>query len=131
MQVSKFDAIKQYIPVLGMVAAALLGAFYIALGDNVIEPSEWFMIVTQVLGSFTVYVVPRLTTFTWLKPLIAGLTVAVSSAGAAFITEGINAQEWFSIGIALLGGLGVVVSNKQVPLTMSQETTAVRRQASG
>ena len=131
MKANVFDGVKQYLPVLGMVLATLLGAFYIALGDNKIEPSEWFMIVTQMTGSVTVYVVPRLATLTWLKPAVAAVTVGVSTAGAAFITDGISSQEWMNIGITVLGALGVVVTNSQVPVTPIAEPRAVRRQASG
>jgi hypothetical protein len=131
MKTSSFDGVKQYLPVLGMVLATVLGAFYIALGDNKIDPSEWFVIVTQMTGSVTVYVVPRLSTLLWLKPVVAAITVAVSTAGAAFISEGISAQEWVNIAIVFLGGLGVVLSNKKVPVTPPFEPTPLRRQASG
>lgn len=127
-----FLGIKQYLPSLGMLLATLLSAFYIALGDNVVSASEWFMVTAQGLGGITVYIVPRLATVTWLKPAVAAATLGVSAAGAAFITDGINAQEWIVIAIQALAGLGIVLSsNGEVPMTLEADTNRVRRQASG
>jgi hypothetical protein len=125
------QGIKQYLPVLGMVLATFLSTFYIALGDNTIDASEWFMVATAGCGAASTYVVPRFVELTWLKPLVAGITAALSAAGAAFITSGISAQEWVVVGIQLLGGLGVVLSNSQVPLTPAVEPSPLRAQASG
>lgn len=118
--------LKQYLPALGMVLATVLGSFYVALQDNTINASEWFMVGSSGLGAVTVYIVPRVHEFPLLKTIVAGLTLAFSAAGAAFITDGISGQEWVLIVLQLLAGLGVVATGKQVPLTPDQPPAPVR-----
>lgn len=117
-----FAGLKQYLPVLGMVLATLLSTFYVALGDEVISPSEWFMVTTSFLGAVTTYVVPRFNEFAWLKTIVSAFTLAVTAAGAAFITNGISSQEWMMIATQFLVGLGIVVGTQgNVPKTPAVE----------
>jgi hypothetical protein len=128
-----YNSIKQYLPALGMVAATLLSSLWVALGDNVISASEWFVVTASGLGAFATYIVPRVSEgLPWLKIAVSGVTAAVVAAGAAFASNGISGQEWMMIGTQLLVGLGIVVgTGKQVPITPPAEPYAVRRQASG
>ncbi|MGB4951035.1 MAG: hypothetical protein WBO55_10425 [Rhizobiaceae bacterium] len=112
-----FAGLKQYFPVLGMVLATLLGSFYVALGDNIVDSSEMFIIAVSLCGAITVYVVPRFEQYPWLKPAVAAVSAALVAAGAAFATDGISAQEWMFIATQVLAALGVVVTTKSVPST--------------
>ena len=111
-------ALKQYLPVLGMVLATVLGTLYSAVADNVLSLTEFLTIAISLVGALTTYVVPRLQTMPWLKVLLAGVTAALVFAVSALVDGSISSQEWVMIFIQLLAGLGIVaVTNKNVPVT--------------
>lgn len=110
------DQIKQYFPVLATVLAAVASVFVSAATDNVITQDEWGNIILALLGALTLYVVPVLTTLAWLKPLVTGLTAAAQFAFSIW-GDGISLNEWVQIGLTFLGGLGVLLTNKFVPVT--------------
>lgn len=125
------NAIKQYLPSLGLVLVTVLSAGYTALQDNRIDASEVFMLLTTFCTAVGTYIVPRAAGARWLKPAVAALGALVNTLGAAFITDGISGQEWVLIVLSVLGALGVIGTNGQVPLTPPVEPRAVRAQASG
>jgi hypothetical protein len=127
----QLTAIKQYLPSLGLVLVTVLGAAYTAMQDNKIDASEFFMLATAFCTAVTTYIVPRATGAKWLKPAVAFVGAALTTAGAAFITDGINAQEWVLIALQALGALGVAGTNGQVPLSPSAAPAPARAQASG
>jgi hypothetical protein len=110
--------IKQYLPVLGMVLAAVLNVLYVAYADNTITLYEGLNLILAVLGAVTLYVVPRAPGVLWLKPAVAAATAALMVVVDAVASSGINSQTWIMAGIQALVGLGIVAAtNKNVPLT--------------
>lgn len=109
-------ALRPYLPSLGMVLAATLAALWTAASDDKITATEGFMVASAMLGALTVYIVPRMTSVGWLKPVVAAATAGVSALGAAFISDGVSMQEAFTIAIQVLAGFGIVLgTNKYVP----------------
>lgn len=114
-------ALKQYLPVLGMVLATVLGALYVAVQDNVLTLSEILALAISLCGALTTYVVPRLETMQWLKVAVAGVTAALVFAVSALADGSISMSEWVQVGIQLLAGLGIVaMTNSNVPVTANR-----------
>ena len=115
--------IKQYLPVFGMLLAAVLQALYTAVGDNRLTMVEVLTLFLALTGAVTTYVVPRLESATWLKPVTAGATAAGVAAVAGLSDGALSAQDWVTVGIQLLVGFGVVfATNKEVPVTPTDST---------
>lgn len=115
--------IKQYLPVFGMLFAAVLQALYTAVGDNRLTTVEVLTLFLALTGAVTTYVVPRLESATWLKPVTAGATAAGVAAVAGLSDGALSAQDWVTVGIQLLVGFGVVfATNKEVPVTPTDST---------
>lgn len=114
-------ALKQYLPVLGMVLATVLGALYVAVQDNTLSLSEILALAISLCGALTTYVVPRLETMQWLKVAVAGVTAALVFAVSALADGSISMSEWVQVGIQLLAGLGIVaMTNSNVPVTANR-----------
>lgn len=112
----RVHALKQYLPAIGMVVAAVLTYVVSALADNVLSTQELGTVILTLAGAVLVYIVPRFESVKWLKPLIA-VVVAVVNAWLAAATGGVTASEYLSIILGGLGALGVVATNGSVPLT--------------
>ena len=111
-------AVKQYLPVLGMVLAVILNALYVAFQDGRLSLTEFLSIAIALAGAITTYVVPRLQNAQWLKTLCAGVTAALVFAVSALVDGSISGQEWVMVLIQLLAGLGIVAAtSKHVPIT--------------
>lgn len=112
------NTIKQYLPSLGMVFAAVLQALYTSLQDNRLSITEVLVLFYALTGAVTLYIVPRAQNAQWLKPVVAAATAALV-AGQSALGDGVmSAQDWVTIAIQVLVGLGIVVAtNKQVPVT--------------
>lgn len=97
------------------IAAAVVAggtAAITALHDGVIVPEEWVAITIAFLvalgGVWAVPNVPK-SVATYGKAIVAGLIAALGALGTALASGvGISPNEWITIGIALLGGLGLV-----------------------
>jgi len=109
--------LKQYLPSLGLVIAAALSFMATALGDNTLTLGEALNLGIVILTGVATYIVPRLEGAEWLKPATAG-GLAALQALVSLLTDGITAAEWMLIGLAVLGALGVAVTNKHVPVTL-------------
>jgi hypothetical protein len=111
-------ALKQYLPSLGMVLATVLGALYVAVGDNRLTLTEALTLAVSLCGAITTYIVPRLETVQWLKIAVSGVTAALVFAIAALADGSISMADWVQVGIQLLAGLGIVaMTNQHVPVT--------------
>jgi hypothetical protein len=119
------DQVKQYLPVLLTVLAAVGSLFATAAADNILTLDEQGNLLLALLGAIALYVVPRLSTLTWLKPLVAGLTAALQFAISVW-GDGVSMTEWTQIALTFLGGLGVLLTNKFVPLTQPNPPPALR-----
>lgn len=110
-------ALKQYLPVFGMVLAVVLQALYVAFQDGRLSLSEFLTLAVALAGAIATYVVPRLPSVNWLKPATAGVTAALVFL-VSTVSDGISPQDWIMTVIQLLAGLGIVAAtNKHVPLT--------------
>lgn len=92
------------------VLAAVLGAVVAAgMGDGHISSTEWVNVAVMGVGAASVFAAPNVPgakyTKSVLAALAAGLTVMVSA-----IVGGITVVEWYQIGAAVLGALGVYVA---------------------
>lgn len=114
--------IKEYFPALAMVLAAALSFLATALLDNKLDAGEVGMTALLVLGAVNVYIVPRFTTVGWLKPAVA-FTYAGLELLLTFLTDGITTSEIIQVILAGLGAIGVVATNKEVPLTATRPRT--------
>lgn len=113
-----FAALKQYLPVLGMVLAAVLQTFMVAATDGKLSLTDFLTVAIAFLGALTTYVVPRLERFPWLKPVVAALTAALVFLVSALVDDHISVDEWMNTVVQLIAGLGIVaVGNKHVPVT--------------
>lgn len=120
------STIKQYLPTLGMVLAAVLQALYTSLQDNRLSISEVLVLFYALTGAITLYVVPKAESATWLKPAIAAVTAGIVALQTALGDGVLSAQDWVQIAIQIFVGLGIVaVTNKEVPVTPSN--TVIRR----
>lgn len=120
-------ALKQYLPVLGMVLATVLGTLYTAVADSRLDLTEALTLAISLCGALTTYVVPRLQSAMWLKLAVSGVTAALVFAVSALVDGAISPQEWVMIVIQLLAGLGIVAAtNKYVPVTPPNGTTLQR-----
>ncbi len=113
--------LKAYAPSLGMILAAVLSYLAAALTDNVLTTAELGTACITALSALLVYVVPRLPGVLWLKPAISAALVLVNGIMAA-LTNGISGSEWVLIGLQVLGSLGVLATNRHVPVTKPQPT---------
>lgn len=110
--------LKQYLPVIGMVIAAVLNVLYVAYADNTITLYEALNLVVALLGAIATYVVPRAPGIMWLKPAVAAATAALMVIVDAVASAGVNSQTWVMAAIQAFVGLGIVAAtNKNVPLT--------------
>lgn len=110
-------SIKQYLPILGMVLAAVLNVLYLALQDGALSAVEILNLVIALCGAIVLYVVPRFPGLTWLKPLTAAVTAAVMVLIDAIQGGGITQSTWVMAAIQFLVGLGIVAAtNSNVPL---------------
>lgn len=112
----RVHALKQYLPAIGMVVAAVVTYLVSALSDDSLSTQELGTVVLTLTGAVAVYIVPRFQSVGWLKPAIAAVTAAVTAWTAA-ATDGITSTEYLGILLAVLGALGVLATNSQVPVT--------------
>ena len=111
-------ALKQYLPVLGMILAVVLQALWIAFQDGRLSLTEFLTVAIALVGAITTYVVPRLQGALWLKTALAGITAVLVFLVSAVVDGSISPQEWIQTAIQLLAGLGIVAAtNKHVPVT--------------
>lgn len=113
------NTLKQYLPSLGLVLATLLGSFVVQASDNELTLGEMLTLGSVFATAAATYIVPRAENATWLKPAVAVLG-AIFTTVHAHLSGGISTSEWGLVGLAALGALGVVVTNKNVPLTSAR-----------
>jgi hypothetical protein len=113
------EQVKQYLPILATVLAAVASVFVTAASDNHISQDELGNILIALLGAITLYVIPRLAQVTWLKPLVTGITAALQFTFSVW-GDGLTLSEWVQIALTFLGGVGVLLTNKYVPLTQAK-----------
>jgi hypothetical protein len=112
------NALKPYLPSLGMILAAVLQALYAALDDGKVSSQELLTLFIALLGAVTLYIVPKVQGATWLKPLVAGLTAAGVAGQTAYADGHLSAQDYVTVLIQLLVGFGIVLgTNRHVPET--------------
>ncbi len=105
------NTIKPYSKALAAVVATILIALNFAYGDSQITSIEWVTVAIQGVGAASVFAAPNVPGARYTKSILAVLT-AVLNVLVTAITGGISPQEWITIGISVLGALGVyAVSN--------------------
>lgn len=109
------ERIKEYLPSIGMALAAVLSVFVASTSDNRLTSDEIANIVLAALGAVVTYIIPRLQSVGWLKPAVAAITAALQFAISIW-ADGITMNEWAQIILTGLGALGVIATNRQVPL---------------
>ena len=109
------ERIKEYLPSIGMAIAAVLSVFVASTSDNRLTSDEIGNLLLAALGAVLVYIVPRLPGAKWLKPAVGATTAALQAALSMWV-DGITANEWAQIILTALGFLGILATNKQVPL---------------
>lgn len=110
------SAIKEYLPSLGLVIASVLSALSVALGDDRLQLGEALGLGVVLTTAVATYIVPRAPRATWLKPGVAAAG-ALFGALVMYLTDNeLTVSEWPLVALAVLGALGVAVTNKQVPL---------------
>ena len=113
------ERIKEYLPSIGMVAAAVAAVFVTAATDGRLTADEIGNLVLATLGAVLTYIVPRFQSVGWLKPLVAVLT-AVAQYVLSVLNDGISMSEWGMIVLTALGALGVLATNRNVPVYQGQ-----------
>lgn len=92
---------KAVMAVLTAIAAALLGF----LTDG-ITPEEWVNVAIAGVGAAGILTAPNIPGFKYTKTILAVLTAGLMVLVGA-IDGGLTLQEWFQIGVACLGAVGV------------------------
>ena len=107
--------LAQYAKAVVAIIAAALAVLVTAVTDNVITPLEAVAVAVQVGAAIGVYMVPNLPEG-WRR--YAKGIVAFTGAGLAallvILTDannwaGVTLSDWFTVVLAALGGIGVVV----------------------
>lgn len=99
-----------YLKGIGMLAATALTALIpLFTGNDAINPTEWVNFAIMMAGAVGVFVATDFPAGVWAycKPIIAAVTAGLVVASSAII-GGITTPEWFQIGVAVLGALGVL-----------------------
>lgn len=99
---------------IGALVAALVGAIALylksALGDGGMTDQEWLHVVTLLVGSVGVWLIPNTTILatakTWVMALGSGLVVL-----EAVFSGGITPAEWADVAIAVLTAAGVLAAS--------------------
>lgn len=77
-------------------------------GDGRISGEEWFQIVMAGGTAVSVYLVPTLPAWSWLKPGMAAVLVAMEAA-ASYAIDGWSVNDTINVALAALGVLVVGV----------------------
>lgn len=94
---------NKYGKAIAAVVAAILAVVASATtGDGHISPEEWMQILLAGLTAASVYLVPAVPEWPWMKTAIAALIVAVET-GASLIIDGLSVNDIVNIVIAILG----------------------------
>lgn len=102
------------------IVAALYAVAVVAVplltGNHVPNAAEWTQIIIAALTAATVYVVPIVPEFPWVKSavgaLLAGAQVLVTVIG-----DGVNGNDVLMIVFAIAGALGIVLAPAASPRT--------------
>jgi uncharacterized membrane protein YeaQ/YmgE (transglycosylase-associated protein family) len=117
------DRIKEYLPSIGMAAAAIASVFVSAATDNHLTSDEIGNLVLATIGAFVTYFLPRLQNLQWLKPVTAAVTAGLQFALSVW-GDGITMSEWSQIIATALGAVVVIGTNRQVPLYTARRAGA-------
>lgn len=110
------SSLKEYLPSLGLVLASVLSALAVALGDDRLQLGEALGLGVVLTTAVATYIVPRAQNATWLKPAVAAVG-ALFGALVMYLTDNeLTSAEWPLVALAVLGALGVVVTNGGVPV---------------
>lgn len=99
--------LKTYGKSLVAVLVAVLGALFAAgTGDGVISGPEWVNVAILGTGAAAVFAAPNVPGARYTKVILAALTAGLTVLASA-ILGGVTTAEWFQIGTAVVGALGV------------------------
>jgi uncharacterized membrane protein YccC len=85
----------------------------IGLTTDGIAQDEWLQIAASLAGAIAVYFVPNFPNWPWLKTIVGAIILGLSTA-QQFIEGGITTEEWYMIGVAVLGALGLIALPKPI-----------------
>lgn len=106
------SVVRRYLMAIIMVVTAVVQAV-IAYATDGIAQDEWLQIAVIGAGAIAVWWVPNFPQWPWLKTgvgaIIVGLNVALQ-----LIEGGITPEEWYMIGVAVVGALGLIAAPKPV-----------------
>lgn len=108
-------------PLVGALVMAGVVAYRAAAEDNVVTPSEWVLLVTQILMVVSVWGAANIPGWTRGKTLQAAI-FAVLALLASAVTNGISGDEWLQLTITFLSALGVALT--PAPLSRPQVRTS-------
>lgn len=99
---------KLYGKFIAQVAATIVAALAVALGDGNVNADEWINVVILGLGSVAVLGAGNLPSGVWAY---TKAIVSAATAGAVFlqsaITDGVSGAEWLQLLLAVAGAVGV------------------------
>jgi hypothetical protein len=113
------DFIKTYGKSLAQVGATILAAIFAAgLGDGIISAAEWVNVAILAVGAAAVFTAPNVPGASHTKSVLAALTAGLTVLASA-ILGGVSTAEWYQIGAAVVGAIGVYAAPYKPTLNRS------------
>lgn len=109
------SVVRRYLMAIIMVVVAVVQAI-IAYATDGFAHDEILQIVVIGAGAIAVWWVPNFPQWPWLKTGVGAIIIGLNLA-LQLIEGGITTEEWYMIGVAVLGALGLIAAPK--PVTQS------------
>lgn len=119
--------IAHYAKSLLYVGAAALAFLVTASSDDKFTGAEGVNLSVIIVGAGVIYVIPNLPQkFAQYAKTGAAALIALGTTALSFWDGGISTTEWFQIGIAILGSIGVYIvpNESKVPVVATVELGA-------
>lgn len=91
------------------VALAVFMALQAALPDHLVNNTEWVQILTAAFTALSVFLVPVVPQYPWVKSAI-GVALSVLSVLLTLVVDGWQFTDWMPLLIALATAVGVTFS---------------------
>lgn len=115
--VTETTGVKKYLMAIIMVVVAIVQAV-IAYATDGFAQDEIVQIAVIAAGAIAVWWVPNFPRWPWLKTGVGAIIIGLNLA-LQLIEGGITTEEWYMIGVAVLGAVGLIAAPK--PITQRAE----------